>query len=38
MFSEVGKFIAYNSCLIYYILIEKSINFFSKKEVDRECP
>ena len=35
MFSEVGKFIAYNSCLIYYILIEKSINFFSKKEVDR---
>ena len=35
MFSEVGKFIAYNSCLIYYILIEKSINFFSKKEVDK---
>ena len=35
MFSEVSKFFAYNSCLIYYILIEKSIDFFSKREVDR---
>ena len=34
MLSEVSKFIAYNSCLIYYILIEKSINFFSKKEIN----
>ena len=35
MFSEVSKFFAYNSCLIYYILIEKSIDFFSKREVNR---
>tara|TARA_Y200000002_G_C22598919_1_gene628633 strand:+ start:488 stop:1147 length:660 start_codon:yes stop_codon:yes gene_type:complete len=36
MFSELGKFIAYNSCLIYYILIDYSTNFFKDKQCDKQ--
>ena len=34
MFSEVSKFIAYNSCVIYYLLIQNSKKFFAKNKVD----
>ena len=34
MFSEVSKFIAYNSCVIYYLLIKNSKKFFAKNKVD----
>lgn len=36
MLSELNKFIAYNSCLIYYLLIDNSIKFFNKNQVNTD--